>query len=200
VALTDELGEIMNKASDSDDVEELARFQQRCETIVTNIAKSIAAEQDSGLREHLQEVQAQATETLVYVKERLAEVKVERMDPDYDRRREEKRLAEERRQQEEMEKAKQFLGGGGLGDLLGGLMGAIGGAGAKQAGAGSTAPAVTAGSGAGKACSSCGSELKAGAKFCPECGTPVAQERACSSCGGKLQPGAKFCPECGTKA
>jgi len=45
-------------------------------------------------------------------------------------------------------------------------------------------------------CASCGAELPSGAKFCAECGTPVAS--ACRTCGTELVPGQKFCPECGT--
>jgi RNA polymerase subunit RPABC4/transcription elongation factor Spt4 len=51
-----------------------------------------------------------------------------------------------------------------------------------------------------RACTSCGTGLAAGAKFCANCGTPVAQARACSSCGTELQAGARFCPNCGTAA
>jgi class 3 adenylate cyclase len=45
-------------------------------------------------------------------------------------------------------------------------------------------------------CSSCGTALLPGAKFCAECGTPVAT--TCRNCGNELASGAKFCPECGT--
>ena len=44
-------------------------------------------------------------------------------------------------------------------------------------------------------CASCGTELPSGAKFCLECGTPVAM--GCPSCGNPIVPGAKFCMECG---
>ncbi|MDT4922246.1 MAG: hypothetical protein QOI15_3148, partial [Pseudonocardiales bacterium] len=44
-------------------------------------------------------------------------------------------------------------------------------------------------------CASCGSALPSGAKFCAECGTPVAL--ACRNCGTDLVPGQKYCPECG---
>jgi class 3 adenylate cyclase len=45
------------------------------------------------------------------------------------------------------------------------------------------------------ACTSCGTGLPVGAKFCLECGTPVAT--GCPSCGSPLVAGAKFCMECG---
>jgi len=45
------------------------------------------------------------------------------------------------------------------------------------------------------ACASCGVETPSGAKFCPECGTPLAL--ACGSCGAPHVPGQRFCAECG---
>ncbi len=45
-------------------------------------------------------------------------------------------------------------------------------------------------------CPSCATENAPGAKFCNECGTPLAS--ACPSCGAVNKPGAKFCNECGT--
>jgi len=46
------------------------------------------------------------------------------------------------------------------------------------------------------ACSNCQSQVQAGAKFCAECGTPMAKH--CTNCSASLSPGAKFCAECGT--
>ena len=45
-------------------------------------------------------------------------------------------------------------------------------------------------------CSECGSENKAGAKFCCECGAPFALR--CPGCGSAHRAGQKFCDECGT--
>jgi class 3 adenylate cyclase/tetratricopeptide (TPR) repeat protein len=47
-------------------------------------------------------------------------------------------------------------------------------------------------------CSQCQHVNPAGAKFCLECGAPLA--RACGHCGRQLPPAAKFCPECGQPA
>lgn len=49
------------------------------------------------------------------------------------------------------------------------------------------------------ACKGCGIQIKATAKFCPECGKPnVAEQTAtCVSCKAQIKAGAKFCPECG---
>ncbi|HEY8169687.1 MAG TPA: adenylate/guanylate cyclase domain-containing protein, partial [Candidatus Limnocylindria bacterium] len=44
-------------------------------------------------------------------------------------------------------------------------------------------------------CLTCGTENTPGAKFCNECGSPLAS--GCSSCGTQNSPGAKFCNECG---
>jgi class 3 adenylate cyclase len=51
------------------------------------------------------------------------------------------------------------------------------------------------GAGSETACSRCGAANRAGAKFCSECGLPMAQ--ACSACGAPLA-GGRFCSECGT--
>jgi class 3 adenylate cyclase/tetratricopeptide (TPR) repeat protein len=43
-------------------------------------------------------------------------------------------------------------------------------------------------------CPRCQHANEAGAKFCEECGAPLA--RTCANCGRPLSPTAKFCPEC----
>ena len=53
------------------------------------------------------------------------------------------------------------------------------------------------GIGATVACSKCGAQMKAGAKFCPECGTPAGGVSQCPKCKASVKAGAKFCPECG---
>ncbi len=47
-----------------------------------------------------------------------------------------------------------------------------------------------------RSCVSCSTELPAGARFCLECGTPVA--RVCPACGTPAERG-RFCGECGTQ-
>ena len=44
-------------------------------------------------------------------------------------------------------------------------------------------------------CPNCNASVKKGAKFCPECGKPLAT--LCPKCGKAVPKGAKFCPECG---
>jgi len=50
-------------------------------------------------------------------------------------------------------------------------------------------------------CAKCSAELPEGAKFCGECGTPVAADPKpfCAGCGTELH-GSKFCPQCGKAA
>ncbi len=48
-------------------------------------------------------------------------------------------------------------------------------------------------------CAKCGATLKAGIKFCPECGARVEEKRFCTECGAAIANKAKFCPECGAK-
>ena len=51
-------------------------------------------------------------------------------------------------------------------------------------------------------CTSCGEELRPGARFCPNCGLRLTQDRHpthCRHCGAELREGARFCPRCGQK-
>src|SRR5215470_3638414 len=43
-------------------------------------------------------------------------------------------------------------------------------------------------------CARCGRVGSPGAKFCEECGVPLAAR--CAKCAGPVSPSAKFCPEC----
>ncbi|HKC29095.1 MAG TPA: adenylate/guanylate cyclase domain-containing protein [Jatrophihabitans sp.] len=52
--------------------------------------------------------------------------------------------------------------------------------------------------GAAIVCTTCGTGLPNGARFCAECGTPVTV--ACHVCGSELTSTQKFCPQCGTPA
>ena len=53
-------------------------------------------------------------------------------------------------------------------------------------------------------CGKCGAKMPSTARFCGECGTPVAaaQPKAhfCTGCGTRLEAGQKFCPGCGASA
>ena len=45
-------------------------------------------------------------------------------------------------------------------------------------------------------CTACHNQVRAGAKFCDSCGTPM--QRHCTNCNADLSATAKFCAECGT--
>jgi membrane protease subunit (stomatin/prohibitin family) len=47
-------------------------------------------------------------------------------------------------------------------------------------------------------CAECHNQVRAGAKFCDSCGTPM--QRHCTNCNADLSATAKFCAECGTPA
>lgn len=46
-------------------------------------------------------------------------------------------------------------------------------------------------------CQYCNTELKQGAKFCPNCGKEVVAFDVCKGCGQQIKVGASFCPHCG---
>jgi subtilisin family serine protease len=49
-------------------------------------------------------------------------------------------------------------------------------------------------------CPSCAAEIRPGARFCPDCGQPLTQDRQtrrCQHCGAEFRDGARFCPQCG---
>ncbi|MDR1741549.1 MAG: SPFH domain-containing protein [Synergistaceae bacterium] len=97
--------------------------------------------------------------------------------------------------------------GVGLG-MIGGVGGAIGGAvgGAVQnamkpivgAPVGQAGPAPV-----GKQCANCGAVVPIAAKFCPECGVSLGDDRPivtkCPECGADVAPNGKFCTQCGHK-
>lgn len=48
-------------------------------------------------------------------------------------------------------------------------------------------------------CPNCFAVIRAGSKFCPECGKPTKKEVKCIKCGVSIPENVKFCPECGEK-
>lgn len=48
-------------------------------------------------------------------------------------------------------------------------------------------------------CPKCHASIKAGSKFCSECGEKLASTKHCSNCGSEVKASAKFCPDCGEK-
>ncbi len=77
-----------------------------------------------------------------------------------------------------------------------------GGQGFVQPAPAAPAPAASAPAAPGPAatieCAECHSQVRAGAKFCDSCGTPM--QKHCTNCNADLTAAAKFCAECGTPA
>ena len=71
--------------------------------------------------------------------------------------------------------------GAGLGMMIPGML--------QQAMAGSAVPKMR--------CPNCNADIPYGSKFCPNCGSNLAQTIACPECGTNLPVGSKFCPNCG---
>ena len=67
-----------------------------------------------------------------------------------------------------------------------------------QAPAPTPAPAPAPAPAATIACGNCDNQVRAGAKFCDSCGTPM--QKHCTNCNADLSATAKFCAECGTPA
>lgn len=47
-------------------------------------------------------------------------------------------------------------------------------------------------------CQKCGTKLKAGSKFCRNCGSALQAGISCPACGKQLPEGSRFCNGCGT--
>ena len=84
---------------------------------------------------------------------------------------------------------------GTIGTLFG--MGMVGGLGASAMGAVKGEPEST---GFKRYCPECGGfTLNPNAKFCPECGKALDIKNTCPKCGAKVKAGSKFCGDCGAK-
>ncbi len=94
---------------------------------------------------------------------------------------------------------------GNLGGVMGTMIGATLGVGMgneigqKVAGQTMNPPQPSAAPMSNATCSSCGASVPAGAKFCSQCGSPIAAQtkKFCTGCGTQLDGEARFCPSCG---
>jgi Double zinc ribbon len=60
-----------------------------------------------------------------------------------------------------------------------------------------TSPPLSAVSGSGPACDTCGPRPEPDAVFCSTCGRPLTARQYCDRCGAGLVPGSRFCEACG---
>jgi RNA polymerase subunit RPABC4/transcription elongation factor Spt4 len=189
----EEIEKLSQIAYESEDLPTLERTRQQLAQLLQSMRQNLQGTTDADVAGLLNELIEQAVSIDQDLKQKIAQIKVDMMDPSYAAQkaeREREKLAEQAKTDELTRKFQE-----GIGSLFGGLGGALGFGGGAQPASGSTdaQPAAA-------ACGQCGAALGAGAKFCPDCGTPVPRERRCASCNAKLEAGAKFCPECGTRA
>jgi membrane protease subunit (stomatin/prohibitin family) len=71
--------------------------------------------------------------------------------------------------------------GAGLGMMIPGML--------QQALAGGATPKIR--------CPKCGADVAYGSRFCPNCGSNLAETMNCPNCNATLPVGSKFCPNCG---
>jgi len=195
----EEIEKLSQVVYDSEDLPTLEQTHQQLTQLLQGMRQNLQGTTDEDVVNLLNELIEQAESADHDLKQKIASIRVDMMDPTFAARKaqREREAAAQQAQADEMaRKIKDGIGGflGGLG--LGNAFGLGGGT--------SSSPAATTGgaapAGAGITCASCGAALKADAKFCGECGAPVVREKHCTICNAKLEAGAKFCPECGTKA
>jgi Double zinc ribbon len=185
----EEIARLSQIASESDDLPTLESTHQQFEQLLQSMRQNLQATADGDVINLLNELIAEAEATDHELKQKIASIRVDMMDPNYAARKAERDREKADAEAKAEEMARKFQDG--IGGFLGGLSSALG-----LGGSGGTAAAAA----AAATCGSCGAALAASAKFCAECGTPVPREKRCASCNAKLEPTAKFCPECGTKA
>jgi predicted RNA-binding Zn-ribbon protein involved in translation (DUF1610 family) len=188
----EEIEKLNQVACESEDLPTLERTHQQFTQLLQSMRQNVQSTTDDDVLNLLNEMIGEAESADHELKDKIAQIKVDMMDPAYAARkaeREREKAAAQAKAEEMTRKLQEGIGG-----FFGGLSSALG------LGGGSSQPATPSSTPAAARCGQCGAALAANAKFCPECGTPIAREKRCSSCNAKLDPGAKFCPDCGTKA
>jgi len=195
----EEIEKLSEVAYASEDLPTLERTHQQLGQLLQSMRQNLQTNTDEDVANLLNELVEQAESVDQDLKQKIASIKVDMLDPSYAARKAEREREEaaEHAKAEEMTRKLQEGIGGFLGSL--GLGSAFGGVG-KAASAGAAGASAPAGGGTAAACASCGAALNPAAKFCGECGTPVPREKRCANCNAKLEAGTKFCPECGSKA
>jgi len=188
----EEIEKLNQVACESEDLPTLERTHQQFTQLLQSMRQNLQGTTDEDVVNLLNEMIGEAESADHELKEKIAQIKVDMMDPAFAARKAEREREKAAAQAKAEEMARKLQEG--IGGFFGGLSSALGlGGGASQPAAPSATPVAA-------KCGQCGAALAANAKFCPECGTAVAREKLCASCHAKLEPGARLCPECGTKA
>lgn len=192
--------DLLRQKAETEDLPTLESVHKELHELISSMKANLSSTKDPDVRNLLKELCDEATCIDDEVKQKIAEIKVDMLDPAYEQRkaeRERKKLEEKLEEQRQAEMWQQKFATEGFGGLFKGLGDVLG---SKPMGSIDTA---TASPGVGAAitmqCSGCHAPISDTAKFCSECGQPVPQEKHCSQCDFKLQPNARFCPECGTR-
>jgi predicted RNA-binding Zn-ribbon protein involved in translation (DUF1610 family) len=195
----EEIEKLSEVAYESEDLPTLERTHQQFGQLLQSMRQNLQTTTDEDVATLLNELIGQAESADQDLKQKIAQIRVDMMDPSYGAQRaeREREKAAEQAKADEMSRKLQEGIGGFLGSLgLGSAFGGLGGGTTPPAQAAAGAPAAP----VAMKCASCGAALDPAAKFCGECGTPVPKEKRCASCNAKLEAGTRFCPECGTKA
>jgi predicted RNA-binding Zn-ribbon protein involved in translation (DUF1610 family) len=137
--------------------------------------------------ERTRELKEQAEGEAEGLKRKVSEMEIDMADPDFEQRLRGREQEKAAREAADKARAAQVLQG------LGGPFAALAG----LANLGGPASSASMASMEEVKCPSCATPHPRRAKFCMECGKPMA--RRCAACGADLGK-AKFCPECGAKA
>jgi RNA polymerase subunit RPABC4/transcription elongation factor Spt4 len=190
--------DLLRQKAETDDLATLESVHKELHEITSSMKANISSTKDPDVRNLLKELCDEAGYIDDDVKQKIAEIKVDMLDPAYEQRkaeRERKKMEEKLEEQRQAEMWQQKFATEGFGGLFKGLGDVLGGKPMDSIDSGTAA--LGAATAAAKECTGCHAPISATAKFCPECGQPVPQEKHCSQCNFKLQPNAKFCPECG---
>lgn len=188
----EEIEKLSQAAYESEDLPTLERTRQEFGRLLQSMRQNLQVTTDEDVANLLNELIEQAESADHDLREKIAALRVDMMDPSYAARKAERERAKAAEQATADEMTRKIQEG------IGGFLGSLGLGGALGLGGGGAAPAASAATAA--ACASCGAAISPSAKFCGGCGTPVPREKRCASCNATLEPGAKFCPECGSKA